>query len=183
VVRWLLDLLGKPMDKAKLDLGDPQQDPDLERYDSMERNLYYWLKGKTTPHVATIEEYFLDEAQPDFRGCFVMPEDLSESALLDAACQFVAKGLNADTLRDQIPMTQPGRIETILAGEASTEEVHEFARLLAIRYASPKWASSGNACVSPVPPRMPTGVWSTFCAPSNTPVPTPRKTRCCNCWA
>ena len=139
VVRWLLDLLGKPMDKAKLDLGDPQQDPDLERYDSMERNLYYWLKGKTTPHVATIEEYFPDEAQPDFRGCFVMPEDLSESALLDAARQFVTrKSLNADTLRDQIPMTQPGRIETILAGEASTEEVHEFARLLAIRYASPK---------------------------------------------
>lgn len=138
VVRWLLDLLGKPMDKAKLDVGSPQQDADLDRYDSMERSLYNWLSGKTTPHVATIEEYFPDEAQPDFHGCFVMPEDLSESAPLDAARQFVTrKGLSADALRDQIPMTQPGRIETILAGEAPADEVHELARLLAIRYARP----------------------------------------------
>lgn len=102
----------------------------------MERTLYYWLKGKT-PHVETIKEYFLN-AEPDFRGCFVMPEDLSEGTLLDAARQFVArKGLDADTLRDQIPMTQPGRIEKILAGEAPADDVHELAKLLAIRYARP----------------------------------------------
>lgn len=136
VVRWLLDLLGKPMDKAKLDLGSPQQAPDLDRFDSMERSLYNWLSGKT-PHVETMKEYF-EKARPDFLGCFVMPENLSESALLDAARQFVArKGLSADTLRDQIPMTQPGRIETILAGEAPVDEVRELVRLLAIRYARP----------------------------------------------
>lgn len=136
VVRWLLDLLGKPMDSAKLDLGGQAAAKD-DRVDSIERNLYNWL-DKTVPHVKKIGEYFPDDAQMDFRGCFVIPADLPDIALLDAARAFVArKQLDADALRDQIPMTQPGRIEAVLGGSAAVDEVREFTRLLSIRYAVP----------------------------------------------
>ncbi len=136
VVRWLLDLLGKPMDRAKLEVGG-QAAAENDRFDSIERNLYNWLDG-TIPHVKKIEEYFPDDAQMDFRGCFVIPEDLPDTALLDASRAFVVrKQLDADTLRDQIPMTQPGRIEAVLNGDAPMDEIREFVRLLSIRYAVP----------------------------------------------
>lgn len=139
VVSWLMNLLGLPMDKAKLDLGgEKAKRKDEGTYDSMERSLYNWLDGKT-PLVQSIESYFPDDAQLEFTGTFE-PDSLQPHADRFAAAKaFIQrKGLDADALRDQIPITQPGIIEAILAGESPVEIEQEFIQLLSIRYARPE---------------------------------------------
>lgn len=139
VVSWLMDLLGLPMDKVKLDLGgEKAKRKDEGTYDSMERSLYNWLNGKT-PHIQSIESYFPDDAQLEFKGTFDLNYQQSHTDHFAAAKAFIQrKGLDAEALRDQIPITQPGVIETILAGESPVEIEQEFIQLLSIRYARPE---------------------------------------------
>lgn len=135
VVKWLLDLLDLPMDRAKEQMGDSNNDK--EDKDSIERNLYNWLSGNI-PRSSTINEYFQLNSELDFRGCFELAPDLPNVIRLTKAFEFISrKGLNAEKLRDQIPMTQPGRIEAILDGSASDEEKQLFVELLLVRYAKP----------------------------------------------
>jgi len=139
VVSWLMDLLDLPMDKAKLDLGgEKAKRKDEGTYDSMERTLYNWRDGKT-PHIQSISSYFPDDAKLEFKGTFVLDGQQSHADCFAAAKAFIQrKGLDADALRDQIPITQPGVIEAILAGESPADIEQEFIRLLSIRYAKPK---------------------------------------------
>lgn len=138
VVSWLMDLLDLPMDKLKLDLGGKRAKRiDGDTYDSMERSLYNWLDGKT-PHIQSIESYFPDDAQLEFKGTFEPDSQKSHAERFADAKAFLRhKGLDADSLRDQIPITQPGVIEAILAGESPVDIEQEFIRLLAIRYGKP----------------------------------------------
>lgn len=133
VVRWLLDLLGLPMDQAKHVLGGKSAEED-----SMERNLYLWKKGNL-PKVQTIKDYFSEDTAPAFKGVFLLADGLSEETRFTNAIDFVrkVKHLDAEGLRDQIPMTQPGRLEAILDGSAPGDEKELFVDLLLVRYGQP----------------------------------------------
>ena len=133
VVEWLMDLMGLPMDQAKAGLGG-KTGTDI---DSIERNLYNWRNGQL-PQANKIGEYFHDGVKQDFRGMFDPAPDLTEEAMFNAALDFVrGKCLDAELLRAQIPMTQPGRLEAVLDGSAPDEEKQTFIQLLQVRYAKP----------------------------------------------
>lgn len=134
VVAWLMDLMDLPMDRAKAGLGG-KTGTDV---DSIERNLYHWRNDGQIPQANKIKEYFHDGAKPDFRGVFETAPDLTEEAMFNAALDFVrSKSLDAEALRAQIPMTQYGRLEAILAGSAPDEEKQTFVHRLQARYAKP----------------------------------------------
>ncbi|WP_175984848.1 MULTISPECIES: ankyrin repeat domain-containing protein [Burkholderia] len=138
VVDWLMDLLGLPMDQVALNLGGAKvRDNTDAPQDSMERTLYKWRNG-TIPRIQSINDYFPDDATLKFEGALDLPGELPHGERIAAALAFVHhKKLDAEALCSQIPMTQPGRIEAIMNGEASPDEQDEFARLLEVRYARP----------------------------------------------
>lgn len=137
VLEWLMDLIGLPMDEAKLHLGG-ERAKRTGAHDSMEKSLYNWLSG-TLPSIQSIELYFPDDIQMRFEGSFELAANSTDEDKFAAALAFVArKQLDAEALRLQIPMTQSGRLESILSGEASAEEMREFVRMLAARYKKPE---------------------------------------------
>jgi len=151
VVDWLRDLLGAPMEQARVGLGgqaaqarqqridDAKEETDV--YASMARELENWRRGKV-PHASTIEKYFPDDAQLAFKGALPASPDLLPPARLQAAIDFVAaKGLDADALRDEIPMTQPGRLEAVLASQAPDDEARQFVELVEERWSAPSMAT------------------------------------------
>ena len=134
VVKWLLDLLGLPMDEAKNKMGGANG-PDYK--DSIERNLYNWLAGNL-PRSATINDYFQAGSELVFQGVFEIAPGLPDEEKFQKALGFVhGKNLDGEKLRGQIPMTQPGRLEAILNCEASEEDKRIFVELLLVRYAKP----------------------------------------------
>ncbi|TDF62058.1 ankyrin repeat domain-containing protein [Cupriavidus sp. L7L] len=136
VVGWIIDLLGLPMDQLAANLGTATRRA-KGKQDSIERSLYKWKHG-TIPEIKTIEEYFPDDSALNFNGTFEVSAELPHEDKVAAALAFVdRKRLNPQALRSQIPMTQPGRIEAIMNGQASTEEQAEFVRLLGVRYGKP----------------------------------------------
>lgn len=136
VLAWLMDLLGLPMDEIKKDLGG-ERAKRADAHDSMERSLYHWKAGKALD-TKSIEKYFPDDAALRFDGTFELAAGLTDAERFGAALAFVAqKGLDAEKLRAQIPMTQPGRLEAILAGTATEDEQQIFVDRLATRYARP----------------------------------------------
>lgn len=151
VVDWLRDLLGAPMEQARVGLGgqaaqarqqridDAKEETDV--YASIARELENWRRGKL-PHASTIEKYFPDDAQLAFKGAIPASSDLPLPARLRASIDFVtAKGLNADALRDEIPMTQPGMLEAVLASQSSDDEAQRFVELVEERFSAPSMAT------------------------------------------
>lgn len=138
VVDWLMDLLGLPMDQVILNLGGGKARNDAGApYDSMERTLYKWRNG-TIPRIQSINDYFPNDATLEFKGALDLPGELPHEERIAAALAFAhRKKLDPEALRSQIPMTQPGRIEAVMNGEASIEEQADFVRLLEVRYARP----------------------------------------------
>lgn len=137
VLDWLLDLYGAPAAQMSEALGAEGLS---EKADSFARNLSNWRKSP--PYARTIHEMFSDEfdRNPDthFRGTFEVDSSLPLIERAAAARSFVeAKGLVPDVLRDEIPMTMPGRIESVLQGEAPGEETERFIQLLQDRYCRP----------------------------------------------
>lgn len=137
VIDWLLDLLDAPISQ---DLGKKigrkylhEDDGDL----SAVRTLQNW-RNETTPKSAKIfEQLFPDEADLSFRGAFQLDKNLDTEAQFQAALALALhKGLNAETLRHQIPMTVE-RLAFILDASASNGEKQEFTRLMTLRYAAP----------------------------------------------
>jgi hypothetical protein len=135
VVDWLVDLLGTSIGQAKAGLGDPNSSDDSQ--DSIVRNLNNWKKSKI-PRTKSFSEYFPDDATLDFKGIFEVEEGLSDDMKFEAGLAFVRqKKLSADDLRDQIPMTQAGRLKAVLDRSASDDEKMAFVQLLQTRYAKP----------------------------------------------
>lgn len=137
VLDWLQDLLDRPMDDVRDQLGGARTDR-ASNHESIERNLYNWRTGNI-PSAAKIAEYFPDEAKIDFDGVFELCDHLSDEEQFTAALKFVRdnKALGAEGLRDQIPMTQPGRLEAIFDGSAAANEKQHFVSLVRKRYARP----------------------------------------------
>ena len=133
VVDWLLDLLGMSLEE----FADKQSDSSSEARDGLRRSLYNWRK-KTTISTASVHRYFSDGAVLDFQGAFIVDSGSSPTQQFADALSFVVrKKLSADQLRIEIPMTQPGRIESVLDGTVDESEMAAFVACLAERYSVP----------------------------------------------
>lgn len=133
VVDWLLDLLGIPLEK----LADKYSDSTYGEEDGLRRSLYNWRKS-TTLQLGTINKYFSDDAVLDFKGVFLPNENSTPAEQFSSALAFVKrKGLTADMLRMEIPITQPGCLEAILDGNVDEDVQMKFVECLTERYAAP----------------------------------------------
>ncbi len=133
VIDWLLDLLGM----SREEFADHRSESTDGIHDGLRRSLYNW-RNATSIRPGTIEKYFSDDRELDFRGAFsptssCTPEELFTDALAFVEC----KKLTADKLRLEIPMTQTGRLESILNREADEDEQAIFVKCLSERYAPP----------------------------------------------
>jgi hypothetical protein len=133
VVDWLLDLLGMPVEK----FVDERCVSTGDEHDGLRRSLYNWRKS-TTIQIETIQRYFGDGVKLDFKGAFVPGNERCPAELFSDALDFVKrKDLKADSLRLEIPITQPGCLEAILNGQVAEDVQMTFVKCLADRYAVP----------------------------------------------
>lgn len=129
VLDWLLYLLDISLEKLA-DTLDPHRD-------GLRRDLYEWRK-KRIPTLPTIGKYFHDDVKLSFRGAFVPDEIATPEERFKSALSFVnRKDLTPEKLRNEIPMTAPGRLEVVLEGNATDDENAHFVTLLAQRYCPP----------------------------------------------
>jgi hypothetical protein len=132
VLDWLEDLLGQPVHKAIRTWPDPNVDAE-----SVQRSLAKWRVGDV-PRRENVERYFAEGTHLEFQGCLVLEERLSPDQALDGVRSFLKrKGLTADKLRLQIPITAPGHLEALLEGREAAEEVSRFLSLVKARYGQP----------------------------------------------
>lgn len=133
VVDWLLDLLGMPIEQ----MADQRSEATDGVHESLRRSLYNW-RNDMAIKPDSIQKYFPDDAELTFQGVFTSDMQSTPAEQFAAALAFVKrKGLTADMLRHEIPMTAPGRLEEILEGHANDDEKVVFVKNLAERYASP----------------------------------------------
>lgn len=137
VIDWLLDLLGnQSLENATKGLERVIDGKSINA--NALRRLQGWrLEGRLPKSAQDIAELFHDDATLVFLGAFSDKKDASSAARLASVLQFVQrKGLDSQTLADQIPMG-PARLEAVLGGCASEEENQVFVELVASRYAAP----------------------------------------------
>lgn len=133
VIDWLLDLVGT-LPEAFADHQSVQTDG---AHEALRRSLYNWRDG-TQMSVQSIKKYFSNEILLDFKGAFKLKYVISPSEQFASALEFVrCKGLTADQLRFEIPMTQEGLLEEVLAGNVNEDVQAVFVECLAERYAPP----------------------------------------------
>lgn len=140
VIDWLLDLLDAPISQ---DLGK-QIGRNTTEEDGLDfsavRDLKNWRKETTPQSAKKFDLIFPDGAALSFRGSFQLHQNLATETQFQAALALVLhKGLNAETLHHQIPMTVE-RLKSIFDSSAPDEEKQEFIRLMALRYAQPSMA-------------------------------------------
>lgn len=139
VVDWLLDLLGMPLEKfADQYSGFSYEDENEEEREGLRRSLYNW-RDSTTLQLASINKHFSDgKSLGEFKGVFKLNKDITSAEQFASALKFVErKGLDADKLRLEIPITQPGCLEAILDGDVGEDVQMTFVECLAERYAEP----------------------------------------------
>lgn len=142
VLDWLLDLSGQSISElaqglaGKINAAEKSISVGVE-LESIERVLANWAKG-VVPRAENINSYFSDMAALPFRGTFKLDTNSTHEEQFQSALQFIKrKSLSAALLREQIPMSQPNRIEDILDGLADVDEKNSFVELIATRYAVP----------------------------------------------
>ena len=135
VVDWLLDLLGASSQQEVASLLGQSQ-----KADEFLRSLHNWRNGSSTIHAKKIEEYFVDSgnAKLDFKGVFQPDTSATAAEQFNQAFEFVQrKGMTADALRQEIPMTKEGVLEAVLGRQADEATQTTFVGHLAERYAQP----------------------------------------------
>lgn len=133
VVDWLLDLLGGTIEQIGV---LPSNNPDLPETD-LRRSLYNWRK-QTTPSTSSIESYFPKGRKLEFKGTFVPDLTLSPEEQFNKVLDFVnSKGLTADRLRFEIPITNDAELNSLLAGTATEEQKENFVACITERYQTP----------------------------------------------
>lgn len=142
VLDWLLDLSGQSVSELAQGLAG-ETDPEVKsinvkvEIESIERVLVNWANG-VVPRVENINLYFSNIAALDFKGAFKLDTESTKEEQFQSTLQFIKrKNLSAALLREQIPMSQPNRIEEILNGFADEDEKNSFVELIATRYAVP----------------------------------------------
>lgn len=131
VCDWLLELL----DSASWANLSAQG---LGRNEGVERTLQNWRSSSSTPQSAKkVDELFPINAQLKFPAALVVAPDQPFDEKMRVAMEFVRrKGLSADTLNDQLPMTVV-RLKDLLEGSAPQSEKEAFLHWLTLRYAAP----------------------------------------------
>lgn len=133
VIDWLLDLLGMSTEG----FADQRSERTDGLHEALRRSLYNWRDG-TQMSVQSIEKYFSNKVLLDFKGTFDLDSKLTLSLQFASALEFVrSKALTADQLRFEIPMTQEGLLEEVLAGNVNEDVQAVFVECLAERYAAP----------------------------------------------
>jgi hypothetical protein len=133
VVDWLLDILGTSTEA----FADQQSAQTDGVHEALRRSLYKWRDG-TQMSAQSIEKYFADKVSLDFKGAFKLKDINSPSERFASALEFVRrKGITAEQLRFEIPMTQEGLLEDIYAGNVNEDVQAVFVECLAERYAAP----------------------------------------------
>lgn len=134
VMAWLIDILGLSLEQLERSVETDKHKPG-----AVKATLRNWKSGKTLPDPDVIEEYFREGVTLDFRGTFVVDSRVDDPDFsFQRAIEFVnSRGLTADDLRDQLPMTRPGLLESLLSGEADKSEKNRFVECLRIRYTAP----------------------------------------------
>jgi hypothetical protein len=134
VMAWLIDILGLSLEQLERSLAMDKHEPG-----TVKATLRNWRSGKTTPDPEVIEEYFREGLLLEFKGaysCESPARDLETE--FHRAIEFVRlRGLTPDVLREQVPMTAPGRLESLMAGEGGEAEKEAFVECLKARYAAP----------------------------------------------
>lgn len=141
VINWLLDLLdASSFQESKTGLGRKllrEENGD----DSVVATLRNWSKGTKPQSAEKIEQLFPDDATLDFAGAFLLDKSSSVDEQFQAALALILrKGLDAHTLRNQIPMAVE-QLEPIVNGNATEEDKQKFIRLIALRYAKPSMST------------------------------------------
>ena len=135
VVDWLVDLLGTTINQVKGGLGSSKNSDGSQ--DSIEKSLSNWKNG-LIPRISSIGDYFPDDTKLEIQGVFEVEDVLHDEEKFKLALAFIqTKKISADDLRNQIPMTQIGRLEAVLDQSATDDEKQAFVRLLLTRYAKP----------------------------------------------
>lgn len=132
-VEWLLDLLGaQSLEKAAQGFEWNQDGG------SALRRVQTWRLDRRLPKSAEeIREFFHDDVKLEFLGAFKDDVEASEELRFAAALDFVRhKGLDANTLQDQIPMTVE-RLAAVFDGTAPITERQDFVCLISQRYRAP----------------------------------------------
>lgn len=133
VVDWLLDLLGTSTEA----FADQQSAQTDGVHEALRRSLYSWRDG-TQMSAQSIEKYFADKVLLDFKGVFKLEDGNLPSEMFASALEFVRrKGITAEQLRIEIPMTQEGLLEDVYAGNVNEDVQAVFVECLAERYAAP----------------------------------------------
>lgn len=136
VMDWLLDLMGVSLSAAASQRKD-LTGKNTDRVESFMRTVYNWRSGESTPEIRMINEYFKDDAELVFQGVFVLPVAANDEERFAAALAFIdRKGLTAEALRLEIPMTQE-RLKDVLTGVADESEKQHFIQCLSERYGQP----------------------------------------------
>jgi hypothetical protein len=137
VVDWLLDLLDMPMEDFAEERAGKLDEKEDNVSDSMIRSLYKWKNG-TLPDLYSIDLYFPDKMDINYRGVFQLGAITDPEVRFKAALEFVEKrGLTPETLLMEINISDPDRIKRIMAGDTDAEQRAEFVENLANRYAPP----------------------------------------------
>lgn len=137
VVEWLLDLQGMPMEEFATERVDKLDEADDNVSESMIRSLYKWRNG-TLPDLASIDLYFPDEMEIEYRGVFQVNQFQSPEDQFKAAIEFVkTRKLTPEALQVEINISDIGRINTIIYGNVDEGERANFVKKLANRYVSP----------------------------------------------
>ena len=139
VVDWLLDLLDMPLEGFAEERASKLDEKEDSVSESMIRTLYDWKK-ETLPKLETINLYFPDKMDVNFRGVFQLEGSSDPELQFKAALEFVGnRGLTPEALQIEINISDPDRIKRIIAGDTDTdaEQRAEFVEKLANRYAQP----------------------------------------------
>jgi len=137
VVDWLLDLLDMPMEDFAEERAGKLNEKEDSVSESMIRSLYKWKNG-TLPDLYSIDLYFPDKMDVNYRGVFQLGDMIDPKARFKAALEFAEKrGLTPETLQMEINIGDPDRIKRIMAGDTDAEQRAEFVEKLANRYAPP----------------------------------------------
>lgn len=138
VCRWLLDLMGEK-NAYKLDQKVQYSGRNSPNSDTLKRNLYGWLNGRTIAS-QKIHEYFSEDADVPFNGAYCLDGDLDGNGRYKAVCQFIReKELTPEELSHQIPMSQ-SKIDSVLNDSASETDKKLFYQLVAKRWKAPRMA-------------------------------------------
>lgn len=136
VINWWLDLLDQPMDKVK---DYFKQNNTRIESDSVERTINNWKDKNTLPDIATIEQYFSNKQEFEYKGCYANNKDDDLIVQFESAMSFLRneKELNKGDVVEQLSLNEEA-INQAFSHNSSDAIKNSFIEAVKIRYSPPK---------------------------------------------